>query len=230
MSCNVDYNFLALFQKTVDCLFVSSNEIVHPQTDAHITDAYTGYITELQNLGQAATAPGSRDMVASPYPTRMRCLTDMEEIKKAKQVLVEKIEFSPIDSMLDAGTGQDTATVAAIRNSRTGNSIYGQSMFRNGIPNNWQPNWFRPEVWVNGINILGNIKINYFKSTNKGDLSFGFRCPKCFDKWMLFGEIKKFEIFAQLVQYIPDSSGNKFQRYPLMAEVTFRLRDSLIAG
>ena len=72
----------------------------------------------LDDLGQAATAPGSRDMVASPYPTRMRCLTDMEEIKKAKQVLVEKIEFSPIDSMLDAGTGQDTATVAAIRNFR----------------------------------------------------------------------------------------------------------------
>lgn len=218
MSCGVDYNFRRQYQETVLIRFISSTETAVAQTSGHIPNSSDGYIVaggELEALGQANAAIGSDQLVAAPYPTRMRPIGQLNKIYQANNVWLDKVEFSVYDTTLTGSAVQDAATVTAIHNSRTGNDAFGQSLYRNGMPVNWIPNFFNPELWIDKENIFQYFKADNFGTRNQGDESIGIPLPACIDVSKKLGKVKNVSMNGQVAQYIHTTG--LYQRYCLLA-------------
>lgn len=219
MSCN-EYEMLRiLYPRTIIAMFFSTTETNAGQTNSHIPNDNTGYLTELEKLGQANASVGSRVLQASPYPTRLRPLTRLSAIYQSQEVLLKDIEFIGYDTTFTGATGQDAATIADIFASRATDKAYAQSIYKNAMINNWQPNFLRPEFYVDNKNVLDFLTDNDFESPNIGDKSIGIPLGKCFDLSIRLGKVQDITVFAQLAQYIVTE--NKFQRYPLLCTATF---------
>jgi hypothetical protein len=219
MSCN-EYELLRLnYPRTIIAMFFSSTEIAPAQTNGHIPNTIGGYLTELEDLGQANAAVGSRALIAAPYPTRMRPLTRLSSIYQSQDVLLKDIEFIGYDTTLTGATNQDAATIAEVYASRATNDAYAQSIYKNAMINNWQPNFLRPEFYVDGKNVLDFLSDNDFDQPNAGDRSIGIPLGKCFDLSIQLGKVRDVNVHAQLAQYI--ALTGLYQRYPLLCTATF---------
>lgn len=219
MACLVDLSFRREFPNTVVVPFFSSSEYAPVQTGSHIPDATDGYLqSEMEVIGQAAADINHNELVASPYPTRLRPLANLNDIYSSQRVFLEKVEFFCYDTTLQGSTYQDADTLNAIYGSKTGNDVYAQSLYKNGMPNNWQPNFFRPIFKVDDKNIFHFLQNTNFGG-NKGDLSIGLPLPYCFDLNKELGKVQEIEVFAQIAQYVAES--DKFQRYAVQCLATF---------
>jgi hypothetical protein len=210
------------FQRTIVAMFFSSTEINQAQTNGHIPNAIGGYLTELEDLGQANAGVGSRSLVAAPYPTRLRPLTRLSSIYQSSEVLLKDIEFIGYDTTLTGATGQDAATLTEIYASRATDDAYAQSIYKNALVNNWQPNFLRPEFYIDGKNVLDFLADNDFDQPNIGDRSIGLPIGKCIDLSLYLGKVKEINVNAQLAQYI--ASTGLYQRYPILCIATFWVR------
>jgi hypothetical protein len=233
MSCTVNYDVLKAYPEIVPAIFISSAQEGFNKTDsdinAYIADSAVGYLNELENLGQASVAPASRDNSASlnnPYSTYLRPVTDLKEILQSQKVFVEKLEFYAFDSTKDGSEHQNSELFDEVYASRNGTKTYNQSVMLNGMMNSpFVPNFFRPEVRINDIDILKGLgSTNFGNRKNKGDLSIGLPLPYCVDVYREFGKVSKIEAFAQYTQILPATvpSGYLYQRYPVQLIITFR--------
>lgn len=207
-----------------------------------VPDANAGYwqvngsgIVEHDNLSQMPTSPGSDALSASPYSTRLRPMTDTRYLQTAGRVVVTKIHFRAYDHRLTGSTYQDAATNTAIDNSLCTYSSYVVSRFRDGLISDWSNNWFRPAFIIGGVNILRDLALPAVGSTdafgnlltyNLADMSVGIPCPWEFND--LYAVINNSEggqvvtapqVYAQLVQYIPDTG--RYVRYPVKCIAEF---------
>lgn len=226
---------VALFSSTVDP--TNSNEF----DAAHVADTDLGYHTELEKAGQHATAPGSVKVLENPYSTRLRPNSMVADLVRLKGVpcIIESVTFYAIDATVvtptqmepvSGNTFQDAVTAAAMITSQsTVMDANVASHFRNGLVGNWQPNWFRPALIINGRNIFGNLAGTELAGTagnrnHKGDLSIGLPLPFSLDLALEYPNgISSIEAHGQVVQYVPNSaSASKYVRYPVHAVVVIR--------
>lgn len=221
-------------QNVVVAMWMSSAENAAPFTDTGIANAIDGYVTGLEQCGQATTSVGSNFPAASPYSTRLRLLTDISRLKGKKCTLLS-VEFCAFDTTNNrgaAGPYQDAATLAAITDtvdpaagSYSLNDAYMQSRFKNSLVGGWQPNWFRPQFFVNGQNVLfGEMgSTNFANGGHLGDKSIGLPLPCCFDgEFQLLEEIDTIEVFAQAAQKV----GANYQRYAVQCIALFQINPS----
>lgn len=210
-------------------IWVSSTEYAGTQTDAH-ADSIADLMTELQQLGQANAAPGSAILQAAPYPTRLRPVTDLSQLI-GRDAILTRIEYYAIDTTLwdgaTQGTGQNATVVAAIEDSLAdATDAYVASRFRNGVIGSWQPNWFRPEIRINGQPVLfGNLsRTNFGNHANAADAGWGLPLPYCDDNlYISLGNVTSIDLQAQAAQEV----GGLLQRYPIICTMdlyTYNLR------
>lgn len=233
MSCVLNTELLQKYPQQAFAVFMSSGENIDTKTDAekdlYISDNHVGYLIELDRLGQAADAPGTtanNDLDNKPYSTMLRPVTDTSIIYEAQKVLVESIEFFAYDLKNANSETQDSNVVTAIIDSRTANNAYAQNtMFNTLINVNWQPNFFRPSVRINDVDLFQGIQSSqYGNHRNKGDLSIGMPIPMCRDIYREFGKIRSISAFAQVAQAVkvPEAVDYKYQRYGVMMILSFR--------
>lgn len=219
MSCNGSELLRIEFPKTIVAMFISSTEYAGVQTNAHIANTSVGFLAELEALGQSNAAVGTKALVAAPYPTRLRPLTKLSSIYQATEVMLHSLEFFGYDTTLTGAVAQDADTLTAIYATRATNEAYAQSIYKNALINNWQPNFLRPEFFVDSRNCLDFLSDSNFDGQNLGDLSIGIPLGHCFDLDMFLGKVNEINVNAQLAQYISETS--KFQRYAVMCIAKF---------
>lgn len=227
MACTIDYNFRREYPDTVAIKWISSTETNIKQTWGHIDNTDLGYVgagKELEKIGQANANIGSKSLVAAPYPTRLRPLDKVDILLNANKVFLDKVEFYAYDTTLTGSAVQDAAVLADIYASKSTDEIIPQSYFGNGMPVNWIANYFNPEIYINGRNMLHFLKSSNFGKDNKGDNSIGLPLPICIDFQKTLNKVNSIELYGQVAQYI--RSQNKFQRYALLAITWFWVGNS----
>lgn len=187
-----------------------------------ITDTPSGYLTELEKLGQSANGVGTPEYAVSPYTTEMRAVTDLTPLLNCQSAYLHTIEYFAYDVTQLGATGQNGVVTQAIYDSKTTNEIYALSQFLNGMmPINWQPNFFRPKFAINTNNMIEGISAtNTGNKNNQGDLSIGLPLPICFSIQREVGKVTDIKSYGQVAQYI-NADGGKFLRYPIMCVATF---------
>lgn len=236
--CNNTQKFTETFPKRYKVLFMSttanSTELLTPST--FIPNTSDGYLTELERLGQAGTSVGtskSDNVGNNPYSINQRCLSDQSSLLNGPNVLLRKIEWFAYDTTLNpAGTGQTQSVITKIVNSKTTDDILAQSGYKNGMmPIAYQPNYFRPELYINGINVLeGLASSDYGTKKNLGDLSIGLPLPYCEDFNSEVGIINQpITSYAQVAQLVDVAGVPYYQRYPVLTVVTLSIGNSYTA-
>jgi hypothetical protein len=228
MPCNVDFEFRRQFPDTVLAMFMSSTEYTAPFTDTHITNEYYGYYNELLATGQASTTgPGTPTLQASPYPTLLRPVTDLNPIYSAQRVFLESLEYYAYDPTLTGAAGQEAAVISAIYASKATDDAYLQSFYRNGLIANFQPNFFRPIFSIDDQNVFTGIQSsNFGNKNNKGDLSIGLPLNKCFEFYRDYSKVKRIRAYGGCSQIVDVSGTKYYQRYPILCLATFWLGSS----
>ncbi len=232
MSCSINYDVLRAYPEIVPAIFVSSAQEGFNRTDsdkdAYITNNPLGYMTELEKVGQGSTAPATINNNVpgnNPYSTYLRPVTDLSEILKAQKVLVEKVEFYAYDTMKEDSAYQDSEAFVTMIDSRSANKSYPQSYSLNSPAPVFLPNFFRPQVRINNIDLIKGLQSsNYGTKRNQGDMSIGLPVPVCIDVYREFGRVTDIQTFAQMVQIIPNSSPQQWmaQRYAIQCIIYFR--------
>jgi len=223
MGCSCSRELREEYPETVFVLFCSSTEQNNPQTDAFITNAADGFMPEIEAVGQGSLTPGNKKLSNAgndPYSTRLRLVTDVSKIIAAPAVFVEKVEWFGYDTTLTGSVVQDAATLAAIYASKATDDAYAQSLFRNAMLMNWQPNWFRPEFWCDTKNLLGGLDGSNYSKLNLGDMSIGIPVPYCFSLEKEIGRVKDIKAYGQLAQLVGGARG-VYQRYMVLCMATF---------
>jgi hypothetical protein len=176
-----------------------------------VANTNIGYLDELERLGSATSAPEYRIL---------RPVTDISELFKGTvKIFIESLDFYGYDVTLTGSTHQDADTLTAIYNSRTANDALAQSLYKNAMVMNWQPNWFRPFFQINkGKNIIKGLDKTFETPNHLGDLGIGLPCPTCMDVNYEFGRLTDFTVRAALAQYIPGTE--LFQNYMIMCIAT----------
>jgi hypothetical protein len=232
-------NFRELYPQTCPVLFLSSTETqTESQTPYNfIPNTPDGYLTELEELGQASVSPGTTSKSETgnnPYSIYQRCLSDISPIINAQNVMLHKLEWFAFDTTQNpAGTGQDQAVITEIINSRTTDKILAQSNYNNALlPVVSQPNGFRPQILINGKPVLLGLQSSSYENpttkdkNNLGDLSIGFPIPYTYCVDQELGKVQTIQSFGQVYQIVNDGSDNLYQRYPVLTIATFWLGSS----
>ncbi len=202
-------------------LFFGTTETNVNQTKGYIANQPDGYLQEMKKLGQASTAPGSAALVSNPYPIRLRPVSDLNIVYDRK-VQLRSIYFTAYDVTLVGDANQDATTLSAIEGSLSSvNDAYVQARMRFSPLPDFQPNFFRPRVKVNGGEVvfrsLGNsydFGTNDF-SENAGDLSIGLPLPYITYPYADLGEVNSIEVEAQVCQII-EGVPKPYQRYAVL--------------
>ncbi|MFN8359302.1 MAG: hypothetical protein U0264_05245 [Candidatus Kapaibacterium sp.] len=214
-------------------IFMSSTETNNTQSNEHIDDSIDGGRLELINCGQSATTMGTRDLIVSPYSTRLRPVTNLSKFALYRKIYLTKIKFYPLDSTLTGEAAQDAQIDTEIQSSLTSlNDAYAQSRFRfSGLPP-WQPNFFRPSLSVNGgDDVFDTLSSSNFgeQKNNRGDLSIGPMLPYEYipPVAIFMGRVANLDeairVYAGCGQLVEDTVANemKVQRYPIHCYIEF---------
>lgn len=220
------------YPQQVPVIFMSTVDGGTPLSTGAVTSSLVGYVNEMGKLGQDSTGIGSGPVDnPNPYSPRLRPVSDFQKMFRQTQVYLTNIEFSAFDCLNtnDSSGYQVAATNTAILSFTPGSEKpYAQSTYLNGLVPNWQPNWFRPIVRINGKDIVEVGNTHFLSGTNntehhEGDGSIGLRHDTCFDVYQAFKEIKDIDIRAQVVQYIGQSTDSrKYKRYGVHCVMNFR--------
>lgn len=214
-------------------VFVSTTDTADSFDYAHVANAVDGYVTELEKCAQSSDVMGTDALTAEPYSTRLMPVSDMSEIfSQADGVLLESIEFVGYDGTSIGSAFQNAANNTAIDSSQSSAlDAYMASHFRGGIVGNWQPNYCRPVVRINGQSVLdlsgSEVQdVVTLQRNHLGHLSVGIPLPFGMEYFREFERITKIEVSAGLAQWIATSAEavKKLVRYPVICIIRWRLK------
>lgn len=200
-TCNINTDGIReYFTDTIDLMFLSSS-------GQPIEDSHSGIIKELERLCNTSNLPIER---------YLRPISETSILFEAKECYLEKIEFFAYDTTILNGEGQNEETTLALYQSKTTDDAFAQSSYRYSLmPINFQPNFFRPKMFINGVNLLRGMAAN-----NKADSAIGIPLPYCYERYLNIGKVNSIEIYAAYAQKI----NNGYLNYPILAIATFWCR------
>jgi len=186
-------------------------------------------------LGQMPTAPGSSQLQVTPYPTRLRPVSNLNFFGQATKVVLTRLHFRAYDHRDPSSPAQDVATNAAMDASLLTNHAFVSARFMDAVIGDWSVNFFRPEFWLGGVNILRDLSsaeigqrdaYGNMVTQNVADLSIGLPLPfECQDIYAVIGgntgqiPTLRPQVFAQCVQYVPATG--RYVRYPVKCVAEF---------
>lgn len=175
-----------------------------------------GYIDVLRASGYDSDTPmKQRDAVLTP-------VSDLNQVLGQREALLTEIRFSVYDALdtLEGGTAQTNNSI--ILSYQAGQEKpFAQSTFKRGLVAEWQPNFFRPEVFINGTELLRVARTN--NPGSESEASIGLDLPSCFFIPGLVQAVDHIEVRARCIQIVDRVAGKKYRHYPIKAEASFRL-------
>lgn len=215
-------------------LFMSTTDTNQAGFDySHVPNQPDGWVTELEQCAQSSAVMGSTAVGSNPYSTRMRPLSDMGDIYAAQAgVLLEAIEFIGYDGTRVGSPVQNADNNAAIEASQTSVlDAYHASHFINGVVGNWQPNYCRPSVFINDIDVLANMLDTEVMDpvsgarNHAGDMGIGVPLPFVVPYYLPFDTVTSVRVYGGLAQWIGASAEptDKLVRYPLLCVMRWRM-------
>lgn len=184
--------------------------------------------TELQRLAQATASIPTRESVYDfaggvPYSTLLREVREWRRYVQDRGAWIRSAYFYALDTTVTGGTGQDAATVAAIKTPATPSEPPVRSTYQmSEIPVTWMPNFFAPKITINGRNILANsAEPPASLGDNVALASIGQTLPVIYDDiyYRLNSSTSDISIESAALQWIAATSLH--QRYPIICEVEF---------
>jgi len=224
MGCHVSYEYRRKYPNNLYMMWISDPTGNDPQSYSGIADTNIGALDLLEKMGQGVTSPGEKKVQAAPnpYTTQLMPITDDRRVYDKQKIFLEKIEIFPIDTTLTGSANQTAGVLTEIYNSKATDDAYAQSLYRHSPVNFWQPNFCRPEFWIDGRNYLDGFQNALSGSINKGIMSIGIPLPFCFDVNMELNQVKEIKAYGQLAQIVALAGPTYYyQRYGLQVLATF---------
>lgn len=213
--------------------YFSSTQPGVNQTDNYsgITDAYDGFDIEMQKLGNAvwyrdgANVIQTADIIENPYPSLLRCTDDWAYLRKLKNITLYKVQFLAYNAMQPGSSYQNADVNTAVTNSLSSsvNDSLVQNRLHRTIPVDWQPNFFRPSIKINGTEVLNGLQ-NTQDGSNKGIKSIGSHLPFSIIVKKTFKQIADIQIRAAVRQRVPvtgSTTDTYYLAYPVKAILMF---------
>ncbi len=216
-----------------ELLFVSTVDPNEEFDYAHVANTPTGYVTELERCGQSSSSMGTKQVRTSPYSTRLMPISPQDDVLNIETgVMLEQATFIGYDATLAGSPFQNAMNNAAIEASQSSSvDAYVASHFRFGITGNWQPNYCRPEIRIDGVTILsmGDSQIiNPATETRAhlGHMSIGVALPYLVQFYREMDRVRSIEVYCPLGQPIMTSAEptEKIARYPVLCMMRWRTR------
>jgi len=208
-----------LYSRNASTMFISVGS-------APITNTATGILAALQSAAYATATP------PATAPTLYCVKWDSRLNAEKDWVLLKSITFYAYDSLITGGSGSDADNIAAIETSLADpRGAWSSSRFAYGILPSFAPNLFRPSVIINkNVTIVNELEIYTGSNTPIADRTVGSALPYVLQlNTFVKGPIHNIIIQAMAGQYISNSaSANKWQMYPLCAEINFGFRDTTL--
>jgi hypothetical protein len=239
MSCSPD--IAALFPNVDVMLFTSTIQIDPPMNNAGATNTVEAAFIEMEKLAQSAQTLPTQAMLNYPYTTLLRPRTRNDRIynqpkTSENKIFVESITFSVYDGRVNGSAYvipdsggllyQDATLNTEVENSQSNpTDKYLASPYRNAMVGNWQPNFFRPYVAINGQTIIDAAQ-SFFPENNQnlGDIAYGYDFPFCIEPQSQLRNIDNIVIAACAFQYVDSGSTRKLYRFPVHCEIKVRYR------
>lgn len=205
-------------------IWISCSDTSDPWSSSHVANSPTGYIDELQSVGQASTSPGSQVHSNDPYTTELMPVADLDPLYDAERVKLVRVFACAFDTTIAGGSGQDAAVYAEIIGSLSTDRAYMQSAVKNGQITFFQPNFFRPQIYVAKNPVLyGNTARAHISKGHQGHLSIGLPNPWWTEPNINLGKVQRnsIKVFAQMAQWM--ITQQKYQRYACYVAAEFLL-------
>ncbi|MBL8004955.1 MAG: hypothetical protein JNL36_07655 [Candidatus Kapabacteria bacterium] len=223
--CN-EFELLTTYPFRKKLLFASQLENQSVISDGYVADSNQGYITVLQSIGLDPVFPNPitllRPLVDYDLENKVCCIKSVRfRVYRAK---LRSLPNSNV-ALTNAGyttSGASPFTVPPNGTSGTVTNQFPQYSFEE-VSEHWQPNYFRPQIVVNGMDILGSSVPSYFKpNTNQGDKSIGWELPVKEDLYTFFNKgIESIQVYGLVAQAIAPAF-TTFERFFLKCELDIR--------
>ncbi|OJX57681.1 MAG: hypothetical protein BGO89_06835 [Candidatus Kapaibacterium thiocyanatum] len=216
-----------------ELLFMSTVDANEEYSYSHVANTPTGYAAELERCAQSSSQVGTGLVQANPYSTRLMPVSVQDDVVGIDTgVMLEQATFIGYDATLSGSPLQNAANNAEIIASQASpTDAYVASHFRFGIMGNWQPNYCRPEIRIDGVAILSmgdSQVVNPATETRAhlGHMSIGVALPYTVHFYREMDRVRNIEVFCPLGQPILSSAEptEKIVRYPVLCMMRWRTR------
>jgi hypothetical protein len=128
-------------------------------------------------------------------------VSSLEVLTNRTAIYLHSIEFAGYDTSkaLIANPDEDSEKEFA-----------NEKIFGNMLTSSWQPNYCRPVVRINGVNMASSISTGSRKD-------IGLPLPYCFSINRVIKEPKSIEVLGSLAQVTPEG----YRNYPMLAIINF---------
>jgi hypothetical protein len=135
---------------------------------------------------------------------QLEAVSSLEALTNRKEIYLHSIEFA----------GYDTADTIIKTDAEQDKEYANELILGNMLTTSWQPNYCRPIVRINGMNITSSISTFGNADYSK---SIGLPLPFCLTINKIIKEPKDIEIYGSLAQRTPVG----YRNYPLLAIINF---------
>jgi hypothetical protein len=133
-------------------------------------------------------------------------VSSLDAMTNRKEIYLHSIEFA----------GYDTAEKIVEKPEESDKEFANEFIFGNMLTSSWQPNFCRPTVRINGVNITSSIS-RYSAGNADFTRAIGLPLPFCLAINKVIKEPRDIEIFGALAQ----KTESGFRNYPLLAILNF---------
>lgn len=193
-------------------MFTTQNPADASVEKGYVGDSVGDYQAVIDGATVASPTVGSESFSASNPTTKLRPITNLQEVFSADSVELKNIYISVYDN-----TSNDTVD-SSLSTSNT--QSYVASRFKNSAMYDYQANLLRPRILVDGQNILSSLDTSFFGG--KGDLDIGLPIGMNFENIdFLLGKVSSIEVQAQAAQKV----GTNWLRYFVQVVLDLRLHN-----
>lgn len=156
-------------------------------------------------------APSYDTSALDAAPVKLITDANMDLVYSAKKVWLKTLMCNVYDTSVENPL---TPTLQTIRDSLTEpNDAYVQTRFRGGAMFDFQPNFFRPQFRVNGVDYFKNFPVR---------LTYGFPIPFATEPYKPLGRVSSIECFGSAAQFV----NGRYQVYPIFTWAELVLQHS----
>ena len=169
------------------------------------------------HFGLFRSTPASVSLAGVPdVPPELTSHYDLSRVYKAKDVILSRVEFNVYDQTVLDEAAPDPAIQKVYDTLSLDNDAYTQSRFVGSPISDFQPNFFRPQIIVNNVNVFAGMK------SQDGT---GFPIPFEWEPWMKFSHVHNITVRSGCYQRVKLDDGTirylSYSVYCYMEFITF---------
>ncbi len=168
-------------------------------------------------FGLFRSTPASVSLAGVPdVPPELVAHYDLSRVYKARDVVLSRVEFNVYDQTFLDQTSPDPAIQKIYDSLTLDNDAYAQSRFVGSPISDFQPNYFRPQILIGGVNVFAGMK------SLDGT---GFPIPFEWEPWTRHSHVNNITVRAGCYQQVKLDDGTirfiSYSVYCYMEFITF---------